>query len=158
VDGPDLARYREVAGHFATGVVVVTSLGPDGPIGFTCQTFGSHSLDPVLVTFSARTSSVSWPQMREVGPLAVNVLAAHQDAIALTFAVTAADKFDSVPWHAGDNGAPLIDGALACMEGRLVEVTTFGDHDIAVAAIDRAELGGGVPLVYYRGSFGTFSP
>jgi flavin reductase (DIM6/NTAB) family NADH-FMN oxidoreductase RutF len=157
VSEPDLVQYREVAGHFATGVVVITSIGTDGPLGFTCQTFGSHSLDPVLVTFSARSSSVSWPQIREIGPLAVNVLAHDQREIALAFAVTSTDKFDGISWHPGDNGAPLIDGALAHMEGRLVDDVTFGDHDIAVAAIDRFELVGGVPLVYYRGGFGTFT-
>jgi flavin reductase (DIM6/NTAB) family NADH-FMN oxidoreductase RutF len=157
VNGPDLAQYREVASRFATGVVVVTSVGPSGPLGFTCQTFGSHSLEPVLVTFSARTSSVSWPQIRDVGPLAVNVLARDQESVALAFAVTASDKFDGVAWHAGSNGAPLIVGAIAHMEGRLVEVATFGDHDVAIAAIDRVDVGSGSPLVYYRGGFGTFS-
>ena len=47
VDG---AAMREVLGHFATGVVVVTAAGKDGPIGFTCQSFASLSLDPPLVS------------------------------------------------------------------------------------------------------------
>ena len=49
---------REVLGHFVSGVVVVTALGPEGPAGFTCQSFASLSLDPPLITFApARTSS-----------------------------------------------------------------------------------------------------
>jgi 3-hydroxy-9,10-secoandrosta-1,3,5(10)-triene-9,17-dione monooxygenase reductase component len=46
------ATLREVLGHFASGVVVVTAAGPDGPLGFTCQSFASLSLDPVLIRFS----------------------------------------------------------------------------------------------------------
>ena len=48
---------REVLGHFASGVTVVTAVTDDGPIGFTCQSFSSLSLDPPLVAFApARTS------------------------------------------------------------------------------------------------------
>ena len=43
---------REVLGHFASGVTVVTALTADGPIGFTCQSFSSLSLDPPLVVFA----------------------------------------------------------------------------------------------------------
>jgi flavin reductase (DIM6/NTAB) family NADH-FMN oxidoreductase RutF len=45
---------RDVLGHFVSGVVVVTSNGPDGPVGFTCQSFASLSLDPPLLTFLPR--------------------------------------------------------------------------------------------------------
>ena len=40
----DPAVLRSVLGHFASGVVVVTATGPDGPLGLTCQTFASLSL------------------------------------------------------------------------------------------------------------------
>jgi flavin reductase (DIM6/NTAB) family NADH-FMN oxidoreductase RutF len=42
----DPAQMRDVLGHFASGVVVVTAAGPAGPLGFTCQSFASLSLDP----------------------------------------------------------------------------------------------------------------
>lgn len=49
---------RDVLGHFASGITVVTATEPDGPIGFTCQSFSSLSLDPPLVAFApARTST-----------------------------------------------------------------------------------------------------
>ena len=53
---PDAAHFKEVLGHFATGLVVVTAETPDGPAGFTCQTFGSLSLEPPLVLFAATSS------------------------------------------------------------------------------------------------------
>ena len=46
------ATMREVLGHFASGIVVVTAAGPAGPLGFTCQSFASLSLDPALISFS----------------------------------------------------------------------------------------------------------
>ncbi len=40
--GPlDPQALREVMGHFASGVTVVTAVTDGGPIGFTCQSFSS---------------------------------------------------------------------------------------------------------------------
>src|SRR6476661_11235782 len=55
---PDLAprRLRDIFGTFASGLTVITGSTPEGPAGFTCQSFASLSLEPALVTFSpART-------------------------------------------------------------------------------------------------------
>ncbi len=152
----DIARFREVVGHFATGVVVVTALSDTGPAGFTCQTFGSLSIEPILVSFAARTESSSWPQIRRQSHVAINVLTEHQEALARVFATTTADKFSGVAWEPGASGAPVLHGALAVLEGSLVSVSSHGDHDIAVVAIEHVSSAEGSPLVYYRGGFGSF--
>ena len=46
----DSATYRQTMGDFATGVVVVTGLVDEQPIGFAAQSFVSLSLDPVSYT------------------------------------------------------------------------------------------------------------
>ena len=72
---PDVPRIvdpqvlREVLGHFASGVTVVTAVTADGPIGFTCQSFSSLSLDPPLVAFAPARTSQTWPQLRAIGTL-----------------------------------------------------------------------------------------
>ena len=50
VSSIDVARFREVLGHFVTGIAVVTADTPEGPVGFTCQTFGALSLEPSLIS------------------------------------------------------------------------------------------------------------
>src|SRR5690606_8298718 len=47
----DAAEFRRIMGHFATGVVVVTSRDPatGTPSGLTVSAFSSVSLDPLLV-------------------------------------------------------------------------------------------------------------
>ena len=70
---------REVLGHFASGVTVVTAVTDDGPIGFTCQSFSSLSLDPPLVAFAPARTSRTWTRLRELGRFCVNVLAEGQD-------------------------------------------------------------------------------
>ena len=38
---PDAATYRTVLGHFATGVVIVTAIDGDEPVGMACNSFTS---------------------------------------------------------------------------------------------------------------------
>lgn len=150
-----MEHYKEVIGHFATGVVVVTAISEEGPVGFTCQTFGSLSIDPILVSFSARTSSRTWPKIRSVGRLGLNILSKDQEALARTFATSVDDKFGGVAWTKAPNGSPFLDGSLARLQGVVQQVGSYGDHDIAVVEIDYCETNAGVPLLFYRGGYGV---
>ena len=149
----DVPSFKEALGHFATGVVVVTGATFDGPAGFTCQTFGSLSLEPTLISFSARSSSHSWPRVRSLGVLGVNILSFGQEVIARAFATSGDDKFNGVPWFPGPKGSPLIEGALAHLEGTIDSVATHGDHDLVVVAIDFVASHTGHPLVYFRSDY-----
>jgi flavin reductase (DIM6/NTAB) family NADH-FMN oxidoreductase RutF len=153
VSSIDVAGFKEVLGHFATGVAVVTAATPDGPVGFTCQTFGALSLEPTLISFSALSQSHSWPRAREVGVVGVNILAADQESIARVFGRSGTDKFAGIDWSPGPHGAPLIDGAIAHLEGRIEFVTTQGDHDVVVVAVEFARSHLGIPLIFHRGGF-----
>ena len=92
--GPDSERFRQVLGHFATGVTVITGAHEGEPVGFACQAFAALSLDPPLVLFCPGKLSGTWPRIARTGELGVNVLAASQRDLARKFGVTAADKFD----------------------------------------------------------------
>jgi 3-hydroxy-9,10-secoandrosta-1,3,5(10)-triene-9,17-dione monooxygenase reductase component len=155
VSSLDITQFKHVLSHFVTGVVVVSANSNEGLAGFTCQTFGSLSLEPMLVSFSANTRSQSWPQVRRAETLGINILASDQEQLARVFATRGADKFAGVGWSSAPGGAPLLDGALAHLEGRVNSVTTHGDHDLVVVAIDFVEVQSGNPLVYYRGGFGV---
>lgn len=154
----DNAHCKEVLGHYVTGIVIVTAMTPSGPAGFTCQTFGSLSIDSALVFFAATTTSPSWQRVREVGVVGVNILRDDQEPLARAFAVSGVDKFDGVPWVAAPNGSPFLDGSLAYLEGTIREVTNHGDHDIIVAELDFASTEPGGPLVYYRGGYRVLAP
>jgi 3-hydroxy-9,10-secoandrosta-1,3,5(10)-triene-9,17-dione monooxygenase reductase component len=149
----DNEHCKEVLGHYVTGVVIITALSPDGPAGFTCQTFGSLSVDSALVFFAATTASPSWRKVRDVGVLAVNILSHDQEPLARAFAVSGADKFQNAAWFKAPNGSPFLEGCHAYVEGTIREVTNHGDHDIVVAEMDYASTEPGDPLVYYRGGY-----
>jgi 3-hydroxy-9,10-secoandrosta-1,3,5(10)-triene-9,17-dione monooxygenase reductase component len=149
----DVEHCKEVLGHYVTGVVIITALSVEGPAGFTCQTFGSLSVDSALVFFAASSASPSWRRVREAGVLAVNILKDDQEALARKFAVSGSDKFLGVEWFKAPNGSPFLKGAHAFVEGTIREMTNHGDHDIVVAEMDYAATEPGEPLVYYRGGF-----
>ena len=155
----DAARFREVLGHFATGVTVVTAIDGGEPVGFTCQSFASLSLEPPLVALAPGKSSTSWPRIAEAGQFCVNILSEGQEALCRDFAVSGGDKFTGVGWHPAANGAPILDGALAWIECSFVRAHEAGDHELVVGRVqDMGVDHRGRPLVYYRGGFGRFEP
>jgi flavin reductase (DIM6/NTAB) family NADH-FMN oxidoreductase RutF len=160
VDGRpfDTGRFREVMGHFATGVTIITAMEDEGPVGFTCQAFASLSLEPPLVALAPGKNSTSWPRIAKAGSFCVNVLAEDQEALCRDFAVSGGDKFAGVGWRIGRNGAPLLDGALAWMECRLEAAHDAGDHELVIGRVEDMGVTRGRPLLYYRGGFGRFEP
>lgn len=153
----DVAHFKEVLGHYASGLVVVTAITPEGPVGFTCQTFGSLSLQPVLVTFAAGSEGCSWGLVRHREFVGISILAGDQESLARRFASSGLDKFDGTPWEKAPEGSPLLDGAIAHLEGRISTVTTHGDHDVAVVEVTYVHARSGHPLIYFRGGFGELA-
>lgn len=150
----DEDNFKEVLGHFASGLVVVTALTTSGPVGFTCQTFGSLSLDPPLVTFAAGSLGNSWGLVRRCRHVGISILSSDQAALARRFATSGVDKFDGVTWESGPDGAPLLGGALAHIEGTMTTVVAHGDHDLAVVDVSYVRAHGGRPLIYFRRDYG----
>lgn len=154
VSSLDIEHYKEVVGHYVTGVVVITAISDGVPVGFTCQTFNSLSLDPILISFAAVSTGTSWPKVRRADAVGFNMLAADQVDVARVFATSGIDKFAGVTWTEAPHGSPLLRGAIAHLEGQILSVTTHGDHDFAVVAIDFVQADAGNPLLYYRGDYG----
>ena len=155
--GLDQARFREVLGHFATGVTIVTALEEGLPVGFSCQSFAALSLDPPMVVLAPARTSTSWPRIRAAGSFCVNILGEHQEAVCRAFAVSGGDKFSGVGWRPGITGAPVIDNSLAVVECELGDIFDGGDHEIVTGRVVALEVGEGGPLLFYRGGFGRFA-
>jgi flavin reductase (DIM6/NTAB) family NADH-FMN oxidoreductase RutF len=155
----DEARFRQVLGHFATGVTVVTSLDGDRPVGLAVNSFTSVSLEPALVAFCVATRSATWPQLRATGSFCVNILAEDQEALSRAFASHGLDRFSGVGWRPAPSGAPILGGALAWVDCTVEAEYPAGDHIIVVGRVAELDLAHeGRPLVFYRGGYGRFEP
>ncbi|WP_369140138.1 flavin reductase family protein [Modestobacter versicolor] len=155
----DPRAMRDVLGHFVSGVTVVTAIGPDGPVGFTCQSFSSLSLDPPLVAFAPARTSTTWPRLRAAGRFCVNVLAADQSGLSGQFARSGTDKFAGVAWTPSPHGSPVLDGVVAWIDSELWAEYDGGDHTIVVARV--LDLGADAahdPLLFHRGGYGLQEP
>jgi flavin reductase (DIM6/NTAB) family NADH-FMN oxidoreductase RutF len=146
----DTAMFKEAVGRFVTGVTVVTALEDGKPVGFTCQSFVSLSLDPPLVALAPAKSSTSWPRIAKAGRFCVNVLGDHQLAVSRKFAVSGGDKFAGVRWHSATGGAPIIDGSLAWVNCHLEFIHDAGDHELVIGRVLDLGLGEGSPLLFYQ--------
>jgi 3-hydroxy-9,10-secoandrosta-1,3,5(10)-triene-9,17-dione monooxygenase reductase component len=160
-DGPvevpavDPLRLREVLGHFASGVTVVTADTAAGPIGFTCQSFSSLSLDPPLVVFAPARTSRTWPRLRDIGRFCVNVLAEGQNELSARFALSGSDKFSGVPWRPSRCGSPVLEGVVAWIDCVLWAEYDGGDHTLVAARVlDLAADDERRPLLFHRGAYG----
>jgi 3-hydroxy-9,10-secoandrosta-1,3,5(10)-triene-9,17-dione monooxygenase reductase component len=156
MSGFDQARFREVLGHFATGITIVTATDEGEPVGFSCQSFAALSLDPPMVILAPAKSSTSWPRIARAGSFCVNILGEHQEAVCRAFAVSGGNKFDGVDWTPGVTGSPLIDGSLATVECTLGAIYEGGDHELVTGHVVDMEIGKGSPLIFYRSGFGRF--
>ena len=158
----DRQAFFDVMASFPSGVAIVTTTTSDGvPRGLTTTAVCSVSADPPTVLVSVDLGSRTLAALRERGAFAVNFVGAGRSDLCLLFASKERDKFERVAWTAGDSGLPLLhEDALAWAECTTLQEVEVGDHVLLIALVD----GGGVrpelepPLLYYRRSWGVWSP
>jgi 4-nitrophenol 2-monooxygenase / 4-nitrocatechol 4-monooxygenase, reductase component len=148
--------YREAAGHFTTGVAVITTLHEGRRYGVTASAVSSLSLDPPMLLVCLNRGLATRDAVVATRRFAVNVLAEDQAAIAMQFATRAPDKFAGVPLADGIEGVPLLTDALAHLQCTLVDPVDAATHTVLLAEVDEVGVGDGSPLAYFRGSFGRF--
>lgn len=150
----DGRHFRDVLGHFGSGVVVITALEGGTPVGFSCQSFSSASLDPPLITFLPARTSTSYPKIRRAARFGVNILAAHQHDLSAQMSRSGADKWAGVDWSVSEGGCPIIAGCHAFLECSLEQEFEAGDHFVVLGRVERvATAPESEPLLFHRGAY-----
>jgi 3-hydroxy-9,10-secoandrosta-1,3,5(10)-triene-9,17-dione monooxygenase reductase component len=151
----DVRTFRRVLSCFCSGVVVVTAIDGGTPVGLTCQSFSSLSLDPPLIMVAVSRSSHSWRRVRRSQRFAVNILGADQQPVSEAFGISGRDKFLATDWRPGRHGSPLIVGAMAAIECALHAVYAGGDHEIGIGLVLELHepTGSPEPLLYFRSEY-----
>lgn len=130
--------FRQVMGQFTTGVTVVTTRSHEGLAGLTVNSFTSVSLDPPLVLICVDLYSTALPFIRESGNFAVNILTSEQEALSRCFATTSEERYEHfchASYHIAATGSPILDGALAFIDSRIVAEYPGGDHVIILGQV-----------------------
>ena len=155
----DTRAFRDISGHFATGVTVVTMRDGDEPHGLTANAFTSVSLDPPLVLFCIDRDASLHDQMERAGAFAVNILSSAQRELADFFAShgrgDGGDSMGGFPHRPGATGSPLLAGTLCWLDCRVWNRYDGGDHTIVVGEVVEMELtqAEGSPLLFFGGAY-----
>ena len=145
--------FRNALSRFASGVTIVT-VSSDGELhGMTASAFASVSLDPPRILVSLDKTSRTRSMLAEIGSFAVNILSGGQESISRSFAVSGPKPFDTLSHKLGENGAPLLDGAIAWMECSVVQIVDGGDHDIVIGDVTASVAADGDPLIYFNRTY-----
>jgi flavin reductase (DIM6/NTAB) family NADH-FMN oxidoreductase RutF len=145
-------EFRQVMGRFATGVTVVTTAERDTIHGMTANGFLSVSLRPPLVLVSLGRCRMN-EMLPRSGRYGVSVLAHDQQHFAAHFAAQTPSAVE--PTFVWQNGLPLLEGALAHLACRVVDVHRAGDHVLWIGEVEYLDHRDDVPLLFYTGRFGT---
>jgi flavin reductase (DIM6/NTAB) family NADH-FMN oxidoreductase RutF len=147
-------ELRRVMGHFATGVTIITTHdGDQRHYGLTANAVCSLSLTPPRILVCVDKRAESHGVFERSRSFVVNVLTRAQESLSRRFAVSGGDKFTEVPYRTGRTGCAILEGALAHIECRLVEVLEGGDHTIYVGEVESAHADEGEPLLFFRGQY-----
>ncbi len=150
----DQHAFRAVLGRFATGVTIVTALGPrKRDVGLTVTAFSSVSLDPPLVSFCIDHSASVYNAMSKAKHFVVNILSEGQEALARRFAEVGPNRFEGIGFERAQNGAALLADVLGYVECSVFARHAAGDHDIIIGEVEIAMSDEGKPLLYYRGGY-----
>jgi flavin reductase (DIM6/NTAB) family NADH-FMN oxidoreductase RutF len=151
----DPGSFRDVLAAYATGVTVVTAIGPDGPSGATANAVTSLSLDPPMMLACLDRGSRTLTSVRAAGRFGVNALAAGQESLARQFSAKHPEpaKWDGVEWTERQGCPRLADGLMwvAC---ELRDLIDGGDHLIVTGTVVDAESDPDLqPLLFHRGEY-----
>jgi 3-hydroxy-9,10-secoandrosta-1,3,5(10)-triene-9,17-dione monooxygenase reductase component len=151
-------KFRDVLGRFASGVTVVTAISGGAPVGLTCQSFSSVSLNPPLVLFIPAKTSRAWPSIQRSGKFCVNFLAEGQAELSNQMASRAVDKFAGLSWKPSEaTGSPVLEGTLGYVDCQIHAVHEAGDHFVVIGRV--LELGAqddaDKPLLFFEGKYAS---
>jgi flavin reductase (DIM6/NTAB) family NADH-FMN oxidoreductase RutF len=151
----DPASFRDALAAYATGVTVVTAIGPNGPSGATANAVTSLSLDPPMMLACLDRESRTLTSVRAAGRFGVNALAAGQGAVARRFSRKdpEPEKWDGVEWEESQ-GCPRLAGGLMWVACELRDLIDGGDHLIVTGIVLEAESDPKLqPLLFHRGEY-----
>jgi flavin reductase (DIM6/NTAB) family NADH-FMN oxidoreductase RutF len=149
-------ELRDVLRRLPAGVAVLTVEVRGQHVGLTVATLVSLSLEPPLVGVAIARQAAIHELLREAGTCAVSLLAAGQEDVAEHFArgVPPIAMWHGITTRDGAHGAPLLEGALGWLEGRVADEVATGTHTLFVLEVLRAEPGiEAAPLVRLGGAF-----
>ena len=135
--------FRAAMRTWASSVAVVAVDCGGRTHGATATAVVSLSASPPTLLVSLHTEGRTRALVACAGAVSVSVLGADGAALSDHFGGRSAhpeaapDRFEGVPHHPGATGAPVLDAAIASVEGTVVETWEHADHTVFVVRTPR---------------------
>ncbi|PRD16536.1 4-hydroxyphenylacetate 3-monooxygenase, reductase component [Pantoea coffeiphila] len=151
-------RFRDAMANLPAAVNIVTTQGPAGRCGITATAVCSITDSPPTLLVCVNSNSAMNPVFRQNERMCINVLNHRQEEMARHFAgmteLPMADRFLLEGWQEGSLGQPVLNDALASLEGEISQVQTLGTHQMYLVEIRHIWLAAsGDGLIYFKRRF-----
>src|SRR5262249_12954056 len=129
--------FRAAMALRVSAVSIVTARANETIHGMTVSDFAGVSLAPPLALVCADKASVTTGVVAAGKCFAINILSREQEALSNRFASKKDEyrRFEGLETEVAVTGAPLIPGAIASLDCRLVATHDAGDHLIYVGNV-----------------------
>lgn len=151
-------QFRQAMAHLGAAVNVITTAGAHGRCGITASAVCSVTDKPPTLLVCVNRSSAMHSVFDGNRHVCINVLPASLESIARHFAgmtgLSMEERFQLPVWDVGEHGVPVLRGALASLQGKIVEAKDVGSH--AVMFVETTQIrvrNDGDSLIYFDRNF-----
>lgn len=150
--------------HHAAGVAILTTRDGETPIGLTATAVCSVTVDPPRMVVLINKKVAAAGAVLGSSALCINLLGTGHEHLAKVFAgmvqgVYGPARFEHGSWVRRVTGAPVLEGALASFDCRVIKVFDESTHYAFLCEVlDASDPPGGDPLIYLNGAFRRISP
>lgn len=136
--------FRNAMAQLSAAVNVITTAGPHGRAGLTASAVCSVTDTPPTLLACINRNSALHPVFLGNGRLCVNILPGHREELARQFAgMTGASMEERLApdyWREGASGMPVLEDALASLEGKIALVQEMGSHSVMFVELEHIRL------------------
>ncbi|WP_017349087.1 4-hydroxyphenylacetate 3-monooxygenase, reductase component [Pantoea sp. A4] len=151
-------NFRDAMASLPASVNIVTTQGRAGRCGITATAVCSVTDTPPTLLVCINNRSAMVPVFEENGRMCVNVLNHQQEEMARHFAgmteLTMEQRFTLDGWREGTLQQPILQQALASLEGEIQQIQTIGTHRVYLLEVKQITLASeGQGLIYFKREF-----
>lgn len=150
--------YRALMRHQAGAVTIVATSHAGQRTGLTATAFSSLSDTPPTILVCIQRTAGAHDAILASGVFSVNILTETQQRVAECFSglggIRGGARFEGTSWSTLKTNAPVLDGALACLDCTLADHHRFATHSIFIGTVvDGRMRAEAAPLLYFRGDY-----
>jgi flavin reductase (NADH) len=155
---PIRQQFRQAMAHLGAAVNVITTAGPHGRCGITASAVCSVTDAPPTLLVCLNRSSAMHAVFDGNRRVCINVIPASLEGVARHFAgltgLSMEKRFQLPVWDDGCDGVPVLRGALASLQGTIVEAKDVGSHSVMFVETTEIRLRtDGDSLIYFDRNF-----